>query len=669
LKIQLVVLAVLVSLGAGWFFLRGPGVALLPDRIQTALGRPVPGAAEKQVKKTAAPAKPAAPTKPSAPVVGKPAQLPAASIAATEPAVEPKSVPAPKTEVVKPEPAPAKQPQPAVVAGAPAPAEQPADPSPPPMPMPTTRGRNARAVADDVDRAIQNKLMAGQLSPSPLADDAEFMRRAYLDLTGKIPTYQQAVRFLDSRDPNKRARLIEELLASSDYGRHFAQYWIDLLVKRDPENNNKLSTGAFQAWLADGFNKNRGWDKIVVDLLTAKGSEESNPATFFMLANQDNNQPAPNKIVGTAGVLFMGIQMQCAECHVHPITSKWNRQDFWGMAAFFSHTRADREQTGKKSYGPATVTEVGAPPKDTNKKKKNKAKAPLPGAVIEFPNPNDNKKTDGTAKAKYFEGARPQLSGSPPYRQYAATWLTSARDPYFAPAFANRMWSYFFARGFVNPIDDMHDGNPASHPELLKLLAADFVKSGYDVKNLIRSICNSQTYQRTSRAQSAKEPEEALVLFSRMPVKVMTAEQLVDSVAVVTGHEPAARPRDIGKGKDKNKNKAAPSNKPASVAFFDTRDYDEDPAEFTYGVPQLLRLMNSYLGRSSMEVAQRVATSSGSDRRKAIETLYLNVLSRRPREEEVQRMLAFLAKQPDATRGYASAFWALINSAEFICNR
>ncbi len=646
-KLQVGAIVFLLCVGAGWFFLRGPGVKLLPEGMRSALGKPTPAA------------KPAAQPAASRADTGKPttSSIPAA------PLLVGSTTPVQPGKTAEPTPPVATVPQ--------------APPAPPPVvalpsnpPMPTGTGRNPYEVATDIDRAIHAKLAAQKLTPSSLSDDAEFMRRAYLDLTGKIPTHEQAVRFLDSTDPYKRARLIDELLASPAYGRHFAHYWIDLFVKRDPENNEKMPTGAFRDWLAEQFNSGAGWDKTVTEMLTAQGPEASTPATFFILANQDNNQPAPNKIVGTAGVLFMGIQMQCAECHVHPTTSKWNRQDFWGMAAFFSHVRADRESMGKKKFGPATVTEVGDPPKDPKAKKKNKAKPALPGAVIDFPNPNDSKRIDGRASAKYFEGDKPSLPAQAPYRPYAAKWLTSSQNPYFAPALVNRMWAYFFARGFVNPIDDMHDGNEASHPELLKQLAGEFLASGYDLKHLIRCICNSQTYQRTSRPTSAKEPEEALALFSRVPVKVLTAEMLLDSIAVATGRENRNMARDNNnKGKNNNNNKSNSGGKAGSVAFFDTREYDDDPSEFSYGVPQILNLMNSYLGRTSNEVAARVASASGGNRQKAIEMLYLTVLSRRPRADELSRLTAFVGTQPDATRGYASVFWALVNSAEFICNR
>src|SRR5262249_20256158 len=151
----------------------------------------------------------------------------------------------------------------------------------------------------------------------------------------------------DSQDPYKRSRLIDELLASSNYGQHFANVWCDLIVKHDFDNNKNLKTEAFVSWLAEQFNQDKAWDKIVTALLTADGKEEQNPATFFLLANQDNNQPAPSKLVGATGNLFMGIQIQCAECHVHPFNDKWKPDDFWGMAAFFGHTRAKREADGE----------------------------------------------------------------------------------------------------------------------------------------------------------------------------------------------------------------------------------------------------------------------------------------------------------------------------------
>jgi hypothetical protein len=524
--------------------------------------------------------------------------------------------------------------------------------------LPSTEG--ALGVSLLIDREIDRALGAAGVPASPLASDAEFLRRVSLDVTGRIPTREATIAFLDSQDPYKRAKVIDELLASPEYGRHFAQIWTDLLIKRDFDTNKNLKSDPFTNWLADEFNKGRGWDRIVTDMVTGEGREDQVPETFFVLANQDNNQPAPNKLVGATANLFMGVQLQCAECHVHPFHDQWSKDDFWGMAAFYGHTRAERGGMAKKPTGPATIAEVEQKPA-VKGKGNGQGKAILTGAVIAIPDPNDPKKTTGTARAKFFQAERPALAAKPPYRAALAIWLTAKNNVWFAPAMVNRTWHLFFARGFVNPIEDMSDKNKPSHPVLLKTLAADFTASGYDLKFLIRAICNSQAYQRTSRPLSANANDEKL--FSHMPVKILGARELLDSLTIATGHQEKDK---AGGQRPRGKLNVGPAT---LVRFFDTREYDDDPTDFSYGVPQLLRVMNSNLSNSSAEAASRLEKSVGKNRDKVIEAIFLTALSRRPFPTETNRMAAFVDKAETSDKGYAGVFWALLNSAEFASNR
>ncbi len=396
----------------------------------------------------------------------------------------------------------------------------------------------AATLAGKIDQHIDSRLAQEKIPASPLADDAEFLRRVFLDLTGHIPTAEQARGFLDKTDPCKRAKLIDDLLADSEFGRHLAEIWTDILIKRDPDNNKGLKTEAFTAWLAEQFNQGRGWNQIVTSLVTAEGREENRPEVLFVLANQDNNQPAPEKLVGAVGNLFMGVQIQCSQCHVHPTVAKWNQKDFWGLAAFFGHTHIEREGAGKnKKGGIATVKDGELAPMAKGKGKgKDKAVKPMPvGAVINIPDPNDSKKITGTARARFFEGEWPNLSPRGSYRPALAAWLTSPGNRWFAPAAVNRFWAHFFSRGFVNPLEEMHEKNPPTHPALLQALAAEFTRSGYDVKLLIRAICNSNAYQRTSRPVPENQNDERL--FSRMPVKVLGARELLASLTIATSHQ------------------------------------------------------------------------------------------------------------------------------------
>lgn len=523
--------------------------------------------------------------------------------------------------------------------------------------LPSNSG--AYAVARKIDAEINGPLKEAGLPLSPLAGDAEFLRRVCLDLTGKVPTRERTIAFLDDSDPAKRAKLIDELLAGRDHGVFFARIWADLLVKRDFDTNRGLDTAPFVAWLAERFNSNAGWDRTVTELVTASGQEQKAPATFFVMANQDNKQPSPPKLVGAVGNLFMGVQIQCAECHQHPFTAKWGQNDFWGMAAFFGHTKAQRAGDKKKATGPATITEVESAAAPRNKKGAKTGPAIAAGLKINVPDPNDPRKIVKTAPGRFFEGG-PASKAKGPYRPMLAAWLTSPQNRYFARATVNRVWAHFFARGLVNPVEDMNPENKPTHPRLLRDLAEGFAESKFDLKQLMRAVCNSEAYQRTSRPLADNKSDEKL--YSHMPVKVITAQQLIDSLAVVTGRQ-AARPAAPPAGK-KGQGKMGGD---LLVRAFDTREYDDDATEFSYGIPQLLKLMNTQLTIASGQVARELAARHRGDHARVIEDVYLTALSRRPTQSEAARMIAHVEKAGPGT-GYADVMWALLNCAEFISN-
>ncbi len=563
------------------------------------------------------------------------------------------------------EPSASVSPTPRPEPGEPGPApksEPPAEPDAPPVPTLLARplyaapavaprppdGTGVARLAGAIDRELDRALADAGVPSSPLADDAEFLRRVYLDLTGNVPTLDQAVAFLDSREPHKRSRLIDSLIDGDGYGHQFARVWRDLLVKRDLDNNKNLPTNGFTAWLTDRFNRNEKWDRLATALLTAEGKDEAQPATFFFLANQDNNQPSPAKLAGAVGNLFLGIQLQCAECHVHPHTQKWTQDDFWGVAAFFTNVRFQREGLRpNRGRGPVTVVEADRPAGRALPALQRRQTAPA-GPTIAVPDPTNPRRTVKTVRAKFFEGKQPSMAKGP-YRPHLARWAASTDNPYFAKAMVNRLWAHFFARGLVNPLDDMNPDNKPSHPGLLRLLADEFTRSGYDQKLLVRAICNTKAYQRTSRPQPGVGDDK---LFAHMAVKVLDAEVLLDALTTAT----------------RQKVDRAGGRRPGgAVAFFDTREADDDPTEYSYGIPQVLRLMNTNLSAGSEVVAR--LTKQHKEPGKVIEGLFLGALARRPSPAESERMARYVAKQGDPAKGYAGVLWALLNSAEFACNR
>jgi hypothetical protein len=377
---------------------------------------------------------------------------------------------------------------------------------------------------------------------------------------------------------------------------------------------------------------------VVSDFLTATGPADQNGAVTFYLAS-----PTPDKVTDIVTRLFLGVQLQCAQCHNHPFTS-WKQDEYWGMAAFFSKVRMNGKVKGAAKKGiTLAVNETG------------KGKGPkLPVSARRVP-------------PKFLQGEQPRLDRNAPYRPVLAKWLTSPENPFFARAMVNRLWGHFFGRGFVNPVDDMHDKNPASHPLLLDVLAGQFAQGGFDVKHLIRAICNSQTYQRTSKPAGDNENDDAL--FSHMAIKVMSPEQLFDSLESVVGGQKTKQKAATNAKKPnqaKKKNPAGP--RLAFVAFFQTED-GADPTEFQWGIPQALRLMNSPQLSNGAALLNKVLAQKAQSPARVIEQLYLATLSRRPTAQETRRLTAYVAKQDGPPRkAYSDILWALLNSSEFSLN-
>lgn len=508
---------------------------------------------------------------------------------------------------------------------------------------------DASGVAKRIDIFVEKKLREVKVTAAPRADDAEFLRRVHLDLTGRLPTLEKAAAFLDGKEPERRAKLIDELLASPEFGNHFARYWTELFVKRDGELNSKMKTTEFRAWLAEQFNKGVGWDKIVTKMLTV---DDTSPAGFYLRANRLNgDRPSPAKVVGTSAALFLGTQLQCAECHNHPYTREWKQNDFWGLAAFYGRTRYENVANSKTRE--TRITEEDSPPPDP--KAKNKKVVFLPkGGKIDIPDPLDAKKVRATVDAKLLDGSVPKLSETGPHRPHFARWLTDTKNEYFAQAAANRLWAILFARGLVNPLDDLNPKNAPSHPELLALLAEEFRVSGHDVRHVLRSICLSDTYQRTSK-RTPTDPEDDN--FSRMKVKFLQGEVLLKCLDQVLGVEPVVATK-----------KKRDDTSIGTAELFDTSVYDDNPANYSFGAPQMLRLMNVDVPRRAPAAIARLLQTP-AEPAQYLEKLFLQSLARRPTADESKMLLAHVAKAETPARGYEAVVWILLNSAEFVSHR
>jgi Protein of unknown function (DUF1553)/Protein of unknown function (DUF1549) len=515
---------------------------------------------------------------------------------------------------------------------------------------------DAATLAVKIDQHLAKRWSMANVTPAPGADDAEFVRRVYLDLAGRIPTVAETRSFLADKKTDRRQQLIERLLASPRYSIHFAGVYRALLI---PEAGNnflvRFQQGSFEDWLKLGLKSNAGFDKITRDLLTAPVGNEGALAVFSF-----NNGPSPiafysakdfkaESLAAGAARVFLGVRVECAQCHHHPFAD-WKKEQFWGLAAFFSGINSQRA-------GDVLIPAAEMP---------NKRELTIPG-------------TETVVQAKFLDGKQPDWkeSAATPTRSVLASWMTSRANPYFARATVNRTWAYFLGTGLVEPIDDMVGaGATASHPELLDLLAREFVEHNFDLKFLIRAITLTDAYQRTSAGTDKAQGEPTH--FARMPLRGQTPEQLFDSLVTATGFR---------SGESKESLLDAISGKSSARAQILSRftNLTERPTMSQTSILHALTLMNGKIvaDATSLEKSETLAALvdapflSTADR---VETLYFAALSRRPSAKEIDRMTRFVeeavreAGNSDKMRSKAyndaisDVFWVLLNSSEFALN-
>ena len=368
-----------------------------------------------------------------------------------------------------------------------------------------------------IDELILKQWNEQKVKPAPATDDAEFLRRAYLDLTGRIPRVSEAREFLDDNNPAKRGKLVDRLIdggtgdkrsSNANYVTHFTNTWRALLI---PQSNDPQTQGLspqLEVWLRKRFKDNTPYNEMVREILMAEpfgrqmqvqpGVFEPTPAAFYQA-----NENKPENVAAATSRLFLGVKLECAECHNHPF-AKWSRKQFWEYAAFFS--------------GLQQQPQPGAPVRGYDPKRRS----------IQIPN------SQTTVQATFLDGVEPQWRDDVPTRKVLADWATAPENPYFAKATANRLWAHFFGIGLVEPVDEFSDENPPSHPELLDALAQGLIDNHFDIKFLIRAITASRAYQLTSETTDASQ--EDIRLLGRMPIKGLTPEQFFDSLAVATNY-------------------------------------------------------------------------------------------------------------------------------------
>ena len=495
--------------------------------------------------------------------------------------------------------------------------------------------RDARALALKIDRMLASKWAEAKVTPVGPADDAEYLRRVCLDLVGKIPNASEARDFLDDRSPDKRLQLVERLLDSPAYTARATELWRQLfLPEADTEGQARFAAPAFEAWLRKKVVEDVGYDKMVREILTARlgartanplGTKtEASPAAFYIA-----KEGKPENLAAGTSRVFLGVRLECAQCHNHPF-AKWKREEFWGLAAFFAGVSKQGPDDG---FG--AIREVA-----------NRRELAIPG-------------TEKIVKAAFLDGPPPTWKAKAEPREVLADWVTSSRNPFFAKAAVNRVWARFFGTGLVDPVDDMGGDNVPSHPELLDELASQFVAHDYDLKFLIRAITATKAYSLTS-ALDRPEPTPPY-LFSAMPVRGLSASQLFSCLAQSTGFRdgPDAYAMNVGDARSR------------FLDLFANRD--EKPTEAQTSILQALTLMNGQLvsGATSLESGDTLAAVAEApylDTAGRIEELYLAALTRRPRPDELSLLVGYIEKAatPQARTGaLADVFWAILNGPEF----
>lgn len=551
----------------------------------------------------------------------------------------------------------------------------------PPVPSSLASVGAPAGLADDlvpvvasVDVSLRQRWSSLGVTASPEVDDATFLRRVCLDLTGQLPSAKEVGAFLAEGGADKRQRVVVRLLASDDFSRHFTNVFDDLLMEgaRSP----LVDRSAFRKWLYNALEDGVGYDAVVREMVAGSGINTTGKRDLSgwelrgdtglpEKVNGAVNWPLryarqPQDLAGATARVFLGVQIQCAECHDHP-TERWTQADFKRFTAAFMRTNTRR--SGPKMKGLRAVELIDQP--RTNRRMTRRMRRT--GYTDAEPTALDGTSLDRT---------RP--------RRALAEWMTAADNRWFARAAVNRMWAYFLGRGFVEPVDDFRSGQPVEAEAALDALAQDFIAHGYDLRRLSRAIVSSAAYQRSATGSRAPRA------WHRFALRPMTDTQTLDALVSATDVGPVLT-EVLGDRVERVKLRLRRQ-------FRFTFDVDEDTSDdtFTGTIPQALMLLNGPLsaaGSSALEGSTVAAALEGDDRA-GIQRLYLAALSRPPSDAEVKHWLEYLEraktegwsheknrrgggpvgqlyrrKRPRGTgprtEAYEDILWALLNSHEF----
>ncbi len=490
--------------------------------------------------------------------------------------------------------------------------------------------------------------MAQRISPAENATDGEFLRRVYLDLAGRIPSVTESRTFLADKSNDKRQRLVAQLLQRPTYSKNMTTVWRHLLLP-EADTNFQFSFVAlgFENWLRQQFAKNAGYDQMVRELLTTQIEQQANNRLFDInsygqptaIAYYFAKEAKPENLASSSARVFLGIRLECAQCHNHPFAT-WTRDQFWGLASFFAGI-----QTRDNGGG------IVLPDREVLDRRE----LAIPG-------------TDRVVQATFPDGTDPEWKFKVGPRQTLADWVINKNNPYFARATVNRIWAHMFGIGLIEPVDDMAGGQDTKmhHAELLDALAKEFVEHKFDMKYMFEAVAGSKAYQLTSRGKGGAP------LYSRQLLRGLTGEQLYDSLATATGQpdNQGEDPFALFRG----------GNSPRAEFLAKFGQQSGKTTEHETSIIQALTLMNgAFVGTatnpSRSELLSAVLEAPFFDEKGRLETIYLATVSRLPTKKEMEKAKYFIERSStveNAKKSHSEAiadiFWSLINSTEFVFN-
>jgi hypothetical protein len=499
----------------------------------------------------------------------------------------------------------------------------------------------------EIDQLIGKALSQDKIAPAPLTTDEQFIRRATLDLTGALPAPADVTEFVADNDPGKRAKLIDKLLDSDEYAKHWARYWRDVIAARLTERRALGLSRSFEEWLSEQLKNNVKWDKIVKAMVTADGparfdSDGENGAAFFLMAHRGADSATER--AAEAARIFLGIQVQCAQCHDHP-TDQWKRVQFHELAAYFARLGDRPIRDGQRLMG-FNLISVGR-------------------GEHQMPSKEDPKKSFVTNPSFLDGKAAGTNLGDKERRNLLAKAIVHPNNYWFAAAFVNRIWGQLEGQAFCQPVDDMGPNKDVVFPEVLTRLTGSFRASEYDVKGLLRDIMNSQSYQRQLRVSESGDQHTRFAASQPTRLRPNALYQsLVNVLGALTFPGQNRRPRGIfGQG--------------FGFDFAFKEEFDFDPSlkadDVEGSISQALLMMNNSLINQKIQARGTNLLSrilkSYPDNDEVIRMVYLRALARKPTDRELQKCHDYVAKTSDRTEAFEDILWTLLNSTEFQTKR